>query len=108
MADGKFVSGQIGAKFIIKVEEDTIAGHVGYDLTQAEVSTIKMEFRTPDRRMKGPHTATIRAGTTDEMEFTTTDATFLDINGEWQYRGVITTTDGNDFKTLYASEQVLE
>lgn len=108
MADGKFTSGQIGAKFIIKVEEDTITGHISYNLYQAEVSTIKMEFKTPDRRIKGPHTATIKAGTSDEMEFITTDANFLDINGEWQYRGVITTTDGNNFRTLYASEQVLE
>jgi len=108
MAHGKFYVGQVGARFIIRVEEDTLSGHLSYDLTQAEVSTIGMEFKSPDRRIKGPYTSTIRSGTSDEMEFTTTDANLLDIDGVWKYRGVITTTDSDTYKTLYAKEQVVE
>jgi len=108
MAHGKFHVGQVGARFIIRVEEDTLSGHSPYDLTQAEVSTIKMEFKSPDRRLKGPFTSTIRVGTSDEMEFTTTDANLLDVDGEWKYRGVINTTDGDTYKTLFAEEQVVE
>ena len=107
MADGKFVTGQIGAKFILKVEEDTLSGHAGYDVTQAEVSDIDMVFETPDRRTKGPFTATIRSATTDEIEFLTTDSDFLDVDGNWRYRGLITTTDGNTLPTKFASTEVI-
>ena len=112
MADGKFAVGQIGAKFIVKWEEDTLSGHIGFDITQAEVSDIEHVFTTPDKRTKKV-TATIRAGTTDESESVTTDANFLDVDGPWKYRGLITTTSGDtlhyrffiiknpDFNTYY-------
>ena len=107
MADGKFTVGQIGAKFIVKVEEDTLTGHLAYNVTQAEVSALKILFKTPDRRTKGPYTAIVRPGTTDEVQFTTTDALLIDIDGEWKYRAEITTTSGDTMKTLFASEQVV-
>ncbi len=108
MADGKFSVGQIGANFIVRVEEDTLTGHVGYDVTQAEVSTIQIVFTTPDRPPREKTvTAAVRGGTTDEIEFATTDATHLDVDGTWKYRAFITTTDGDTFKTLNASEQVI-
>ncbi len=109
MADGKFSVGQIGATFILKVEEDTLSGHVGYDVTQAEVSDIEMVFEKPDRSHTriGPFTATVRGGTTDEIEFKTTDSTFLDIDGEWKYRGEITTTNGDTFDTLFGTAEVV-
>jgi hypothetical protein len=106
MADGKFVVGQIGAKFIIKVEEDNLGTHIGYDVTQPEVDTIQMKFKTPDKRIKTV-TATIVPATTDEIQFITTDSTFLDIDGTWRYRGFITTTDGDTLPTLWAKEQVI-
>jgi len=109
MADGKFVVGQIGARFVLKVEEDTIAsGHIPFDLNGAEVSDVDMVFKTPDR----PHrlktvTGTVVPTATDEVEFITTDALFLDVDGVWRYRALITTTDGDTFPTKFASEQVI-
>jgi len=110
MADGKFAVGQIGATFILKVEEDTLSGHLGYDVTQAEVSDLEMIFEKPDRTrtILGPFTASIRGGTTDEIEFITTDNLFLDIDGEWKYRGLITTTSGDTFPTRFARAEVVE
>jgi len=106
MADGKFAVGQIGAKFIVKWEEDTLSGHVGYDITQAEVSDIEHVFTTPDKRTKKVP-ATIRGGTTDESESVTTDALFLDVDGPWKIRGLITTTSGDTLPTKFATEQVI-
>jgi len=110
MADGKFAINQKGAAFILKVEEDTLSGHVGYDLTQAAVSDIEMFLRKPDRArtIVGPFTATIRTGTTDEMQFVTTDTSFLDIDGVWEYRGLITETDGDTLPTRWAKAEVIE
>jgi len=107
MADGKFAQGQIGAKFIVKWEEDTLSGHIGYDVTQAEVSDIEHIFDTPDKRTKTV-TATIRGGTTDETESVTSTTDFLDTDGPWKYRGKITTTDGSTLLTKKATEQVIE
>jgi len=93
MADGKFAVGQIGAKFTLKVEEDTIAsGHIPFDLNGAEVSDVDMVFKTPDR----PHrlktvVGTVNPAATDEVDFTTTDSTFLDVDGVWMYRAIINT-----------------
>ena len=106
MADGKFAVGQIGAKFIVKWEEDTLSGHVGYDITQAEVSDIEHVFTTPDKRIKKVP-ATVRGGTTDESESITTDTLFLDVDGPWKIRGLITTTDGDTLPTKKATEQVI-
>lgn len=109
MAHGKFVVGQVGATFRLKVEEDVVgSGDIPFDLTGAEVSDIDMLFNTPDGRSKGPFPATIVSGTTDEMEFKTTDSSFLDIDGQWRYRGIITTTNGDTPPTNFATEQVIK
>lgn len=106
MADGKFVVGQVGAKFIIKVEEDNLGTHIGYDVTQPEVNTLQMVFKDPKKNLKTV-TATVVPATTDEIQFVTTDSTFLDLDGLWRYRALITTTDGDTLPTLWAKEQVI-
>ena len=109
MAHGKFVVGQVGAVFRLQIEEDIVgSGDVPFDLTGAEVSDFDMSFITPDGRTKGPFPASLVSGTTDEMEFTTTDSDFLDIDGQWQYRGIVNTTDGATPATDFAKEQVIK
>ncbi len=109
MAHGKFVVGQVGAVFRLQIEEDVVgSGDVPFDLTGAEVSDFDMLFITPDERTKGPFPAGLVSGTTDEMEFTTTDSDFLDIDGQWRYRGIINTTDGDTHPTKFATEQVIK
>ena len=109
MAHGKFVVGQTGATWRLQVEEDVVgSGHQPFDLTDALISDLEMLFVTPDGREKGPFPATIVSGTSDEMEFASNLDTFLDIDGQWQYRGQIITSDGDDIFTSFATEQVFK